>query len=78
MPGLRRTPQERELIYTAAMYKMTLEELNQSLTEKGYRPCPAGSFKMNVVHYAPVLLRHPELMERYCAHPPAVNQLPRQ
>lgn len=75
MPGARRSHQERELIFSALMMDMTLEELNKDLKEKGYREEPKGSWNMLVRYYKPMLEDHPGLIVSWIKHPPSLTEM---
>ena len=75
MPGKRRSENERELIFTGLLHGMTLEELNGSLTEKGYRAEPKGSWNMLERYYKPILEDHPGLIKSWIKHPPSLTEM---
>lgn len=72
-----RTPDERKIIYDAAMAGCSRSEANKRLQAAGFRNIPPGSYSMVCKSYAPVFRKYPNIFQECIKKPRIIGDLPK-
>lgn len=75
MPGSRRLPHERAIIFAAAMGDLPIEQVNELLLAVKARKIPPSSYKMVLDTYAPKFRKDPALLGANIDHPSPISHL---